>query len=220
MEVDPLASMRCWAIELEIGGRTFTVPALPAVDWWPVLVNVDLSAILDMIESSSEDISDALLAGELDGKALTEALADALVEATGRSLHVSFILAAAVNSQWAAIGGHLAERGFRWDVMPIGAALDAAYAVLMDRLDKDSREKFLAVLNNEALTNGGKPTEKQRAQVTTEFEAMAGPRPTRGAVRATDEPSGSEQPRTPQRSQPRLPAAGSPSPKRPRAPRG
>lgn len=203
MEVDPIASMRCWAIDLEVGGRTFTVPALPAVDWWPVLVDMDPTKIIDMVEPGPEDIGDLLLSGEIMAGELGEALTDALTEAAGRSVHVSFVLAALANAQWPEVNGHLVQRGFRWDVMPLGAALDAIYAVAIGGLGKEDREKFLGVLNNEALSNGGKPTKRQRTEVVTEFETMAGPRPTKGVVRASDGPSDSGPPRTPTRSQPR-----------------
>lgn len=202
MEVDPLASMRCWAIELELGGRTYEVPALPAVDWWPVLVSAEISRILDFIESSPEDpfnLDDLLLEGAFTTAELTQALTDALEEAAGRSFHAAFVLATVATTQWAAINGAMVQGGFRWDEQPLGAALDAIYAVVTSRLNEDALKKFLALLDNEALTASGKPTARQRAKVENEFEAMAGPKPTTGVV-ATGERSGSGRPKT----QPRL----------------
>lgn len=202
MEVDPLASMRCWAIELELGGRAYEVPALPAVDWWPVLVSADLGQILDFVVSTPEDpfnLDDLLLEGAFTTAELTTALTDALEETAGRSFHAAFVLATVANSQWAAINGAMVQGGFRWDEQPLGAALDAIYAVVTGRLNEEALKKFLALLDNEALTTGGKPTPRQRAKVENEFESMAGPKPTAGVV-ATGAPSGSGRPKT----QPRL----------------
>ncbi|HEU4752426.1 MAG TPA: hypothetical protein VFU47_04885, partial [Armatimonadota bacterium] len=202
VEVDPLASMRCWAIELELGGRTYEVPALPAVDWWPVLVSADLGQILDFVVSTPEDpfnLDDLLLDGAFTTAELTQALTDALEEVAGRSFHAAFVLATVANSQWAAINGAMVQGGFRWDEQPLGAALDAIYAVVTGRLNEEALKKFLALLDNEALTTGGKPTPRQRAKVETEFESMAGPKPTAGVV-ATGARSGSGRPKT----QPRL----------------
>jgi hypothetical protein len=87
VEVDPLASMRCWAIQLELGGRTYEVPALPAVDWWPVLVSADLGQILDFVVSTPEDpfnLDDLLLDGAFTTAELIEVLTDALEEVAGR----------------------------------------------------------------------------------------------------------------------------------------
>lgn len=220
MDVDPAASMRCWAIEIELGGRTFEVPALPAVDWWPVVSELDLTLILDFIVSRPDDpdnVDDLLLAGAFTAEELTTALTDAFEEVAGRSLHVAFVLATVAKTGWSTINGALATAGFRWDEQPLGAALDALYAAITDRLDKDALAKFLVLLDNEALTSG-KPSKRQRAKIVDEFESMAGPRPKTGVV-ATGERSGSGRPRTRPRPQPRRQAARSGEPKRQRAPR-
>lgn len=218
MDVDPLASMRCWAIGIELGGREFEIPALPAVEWWPVIASGDLAQVLDFIASSPDDpdnLDELLLAGEVSGEDLTEAANDAIEEVTGRSFHAAFVLAVVAKAQWGTVGGVLAQTGFRWDLQPIGAALDAIYEILTSRMDKDNLDKFLALLDNEALTRG-KPTARQRAKVRDEFEAMAGPRPTAGVV-ATGERSGSGRPRTRPRPQPRRQGGRSASPRTPRA---
>lgn len=210
VEVDPLASMRCWAIELELGGRTFDVPALPAVDWWPVLVSGDLAQILDFVVSTPEDpfnLDDLLLEGRVTRDELAESLSDAIETAAGRSFHSAFVLATVANSQWAAVNGTLARRGFRWDEQPLGAALDALYVTITEGLSKENLDKFLAILENEALTQKGKkrqPTER----VMTEFETFAGPRPKTG-VKSTGAPSDNARPRTQPR--PQRPRRGGPS---------
>lgn len=219
MEVDPLASMRCWALELELGGRTFDVPALPAADWWPVLISGDLSQILDFVVSTPGDpldLDELLLTGEVTQDQLAQALTDAVEETSGRPLHAALVLASLAAMHWASINGALVLRGFRWDQQPLGAALDAIYAEVTGRLKKEQLDEFLALLENEALTSG-KPTPRQRARLVDEFEGMAGPRPTSG-VKSTGALSGSARPKT--RTQPRQPRQGDPSraPTRPREP--
>lgn len=208
MEVDPLASMRCWAIEIELGGRTYDVPALPAVDWWPVLVSSNPMAILDFVVSN--DLDERLLDRQIQETELVAALRDAVEEATGRSFHISVVLAMVASQQWAAVGGVLAQKGFRWDVAPIGAALDAVYSVVMNGLDEESQKKFLALLENESLTTGEK---KASPRAVSEFESMAGPRPT-GGLKATGELSGGARPKTRQRPRPPRQAAPSTAPRR------
>lgn len=217
MEVDPLASMRCWALELELGGRTFDVPALPAADWWPVLVSGDLSQILDFVVSTPGDpldLDELLLTGEVTQDQLSQVLTDAVEETSGRPLHAALVLASLAAMHWASINGALVLRGFRWDQQPLGAALDAIYAEVTGRLEKKQLDEFLALLENEALTSG-KPTPRQRAKLVDEFEGMAGPRPTSG-VKSTGALSGNARPKT--RTRPRPPRQADPSnePTRPR----
>lgn len=219
MDVDPLASMRCWAIEIELGGRTYEVPALPAVEWWPVLVSADLGQILDFVTSSPDDplnLDDLLLTGEVSKDELAEALTDALEEAAGRSFHVAFVLATVAASQWPTVNGALVRAGFRWDEQPLGAALDGIYAVVTERLEKDNLDKFLAILANESLTtSGGRKRGRSREKVMDEFETVAGPKPTTGVV-ATGARSDSERPRTRPRLQRPHQGGRSDAPKRPR----
>lgn len=203
MDVDPLASMRCWAITVDLGGREFEIPALPAVDWWPVILDVDATAFLDILKSDA-DLDGMLLDGTISGAALGEAMMDAIGEATGRSFHASFVLATVASTHWPVIGGELAQRGFRWDVMPIGAALDAVYAIVVAGLEEKNREKFVALLEDETLSQPGKKRSPSQ-RVVGEFEAMAGPRPAPAPLpgKASAEPSGSPRPRT--RTRPRPP---------------
>lgn len=218
MDVDPAASMRCWAIELELGGRIFEIPALPAADWWPVFASADLTKILDLVVSTpGADLDEYLLTSSLDPQELTEVLTDAAEEIAGRSLHVSIVLATVAGMHWAAINGDLARRGFRWDVQPLGAALDAIYLRIMNSFsEQKAQDKFTALLENEALTTGGKAVDREKA--LDDFAALAGPKPTTGA-RSTGAPSEGERPKTQPRPQ-RLPPGGrSRAPRQPRAPR-
>lgn len=215
MEVDPLASMRCWGIEIDLGGRTYDVPALSAVDWWPVLGKANPLDVIGLIEGG--DLDERLLDGDLDHEVLIDALREAVEEAAGRSFHAAVVLVMVANSQWPIINGQLIRRGFRWEDQPLGAALDAVYALIVEVFDKEDRDKFLALLDNEALTNG-KPTKRQREKLDGEFASMAGPKPTTG-VKASAEQSGSARPKTQPRLRPPRPGGPSRAPRPPRAPR-
>lgn len=221
MDVDPAASMQCWAIEITLGGRTFDVPALSALDWWPVLTTGDVTLILDSVVSTPDqpfDLDDLLLDGSVTQAEIGEALTDAVEAAAGRSWHAAAVLVGAAGMHWASINGALVRRGFRWEGQPLGAALDAIYAEFTSRLDEAGLGKFHALLDNESLTKG-KPSDRQREKLAGEFESFAGPRPTTG-VKSTGAPSGGERPRT--RTRPRPPRQGAPSsgPMSPPEPRG
>jgi hypothetical protein len=205
MDVDPLASMRCWAITVELGGREFDIPALPAVDWWPILVSGNFSEIVDILKSTDgADLDCMLLDGTVSGADLSEAITDAIEEATGRSAHASFVLATVATSAWSMVGGQMAREGFRWDVQPIGAALDAVYNIVVGSLEKENRAKFLTMLENETISQPGrKRTPSQK--IVEEFEAMAGPRPAPAPLPGKASAGLSGSPRTRTRTRPRPP---------------
>lgn len=206
MDVDPLASMRCWEITVELGGREFDIPALPAVDWWPVLTDDGPAGIIDLLKSD-ESLDTMLLDGRISSADLVDALQDVIEEATGRTYHAAFVLATVASVSWPAIGGQLARDGFQWDRQPIGAALDAVYGIVVGNLEEKERDKFLALLEDESISQPGKkrtPSQK----VVAEFETMAGPRPTPAPLpgKASGARSGSQPTRT--RTQPRQPRQG------------
>lgn len=213
VDIDPLASMRCWAIDVELGGRTFEVPALPAVYWWPVLISGDVYQVLDLIGDSQDDIDEMILGGGLKTDDLRTSLIDAVEEAAGRSFYSSVVLASVARTQWAVVNGELVQSGFRWDEQPLGAALDALYAVIINRLEGDTRSEFLRLLDSGGPGN----SRPDRTGVVSEFESMAGPRPSTGVV-ATGARSGSGRPRTRPRRPPRLPGARSAGPTTPPGP--
>ena len=220
MEVDPLASMRCWGLELELGGRTCDVPPLSAVHWWPVLTSGDLTRVLDLVVSTPGegfDLDQLLLDSILGEGELRQVLSDAMEEVAGRSFHVAYVIAMVAGMHWASINGAMVRRGFRWEGQPLGAALDAIYAEIIERLDEESTARFTELLENEELSKPGRPGKKRKVsdKAISEFEAMAGPRPTGAA--ATAALSDSEHPRTPRPPRPPRPRAPSTAPRRRRA---
>ena len=181
---------------------------MPAVDWWPILTSASPSSLIDILRSNKDgELEDRLLSGEISTEDLQETFIDTIEEVTGRPFQAALVLVLFAQQYWIGIGARLAERGFRWDVMPIGAALDAIYGIIVGALEEKPRKKFLALLDKPLP---GRRREVDREKVVSQFEAIAGPRPTTGVVakgtkpptggvRSTAEPSGSAPPRTPRR---------------------
>lgn len=206
MNADPLASMRLWAVDVEMGGRTYTIPPLPASEWWGVLLAGDpFEAVLELIPPvESSDLDELLLDGTIAVSEMTGALTDAIEQITGRTLQAGIVLAGAAAMHWPVVNGRLARSGFRWDVMPIGAALDAIYAMIVENQDEETRAKFEALIDPEAAK------QKQRAEARAAFAEMAGPPPTPAVTSAG--PSSGSRPRTERPSRPRHPRARSSEP--------
>ena len=139
-DVDPIASLNMWAVDVKLSGEVFEIPALPAATWFPILASGDLARILDLIEDPKLD--DAIIDGTIQSEELSSALTDAVEAVAGRSWHVSLVLVTMAASNWTIIGGELARRGFRWDATPIGAALDALHLTIIEALTEDGRQRF------------------------------------------------------------------------------
>lgn len=200
MEVDPAASVQVWAIEIDLGGRTFEVPALPASAWLPVLLDGNPLMVLDLMDSTpvDGDVDSLILSGQVPPDELVEATTIAIEQAAGREFNAAFVLAQVARTQWPLISGVLAERGFRWDEAPLGAALDAIYAIVVKHLTEEALAKFHQLLDNPVNIPGRRPRNRDRAKAVADFEAMAGPRPE--AVPASGARSGNARSRTPPRS--------------------
>lgn len=185
--------MRCWAVDVEIGGRLWTIPPLPAADWWPVLAGDE--SMLGLLPAGS-DLEDLLIDGKVGRSDLESAFHDALEEASGRTAEEAGVIAGMALGMWTWVGGKLSLAGFRWDVMPLGAALDAIHAVLMENLNEEGVKRY------EQLLKQAVPKQIDRAAALSSFEEIAGPRPSPAPLRSSAALSGDPPARTRQPSQP------------------
>lgn len=183
---DPIASMRCWAVGVTLGGREYTIPALPAVSWWPVLADMRASAFLDLIPGT--DLTEHLMTGEVPDSEIEEALIEALEETAGRPVAAAMVIAGLVSQHWAVFNGQLVRDGVRWDVLSLAAVLDALHALILERLgdQRDEktqqllRDKYLAMLEQPLPGTSRGIDHERRAD---DFAQIAGPMPTGGVRR-------------------------------------
>lgn len=210
MNVDPAAAMRCWAVDVEVAGSVYTIPPLPAADWWSLLADGGPAALIDLLPEGHDlddrFLDEASIAGELES-----AFLDTVEQATGRPFKVALTIVEVARGGWWVIGGKLAQRGFRWDVMPIAAALDAIHLLIIESLPEDARKKYEA-----AIEQAGRDSGQQRA--VSDFESIAGPMPTavaRRPVESTGAPSGDARSRIRPLSQPPRPRDRSGAPTTP-----
>ena len=216
--VDPEASLALWDLDVDLGGRRFTVPALPASGWFPVILSADVYSVLDMLVSTGgedpEDPMDLVLAGTVPADELGKICLQAVEEVAGRPFQVAYVLAVAAESQWQMINGRLSLAGFDWDERPIGAALDAIFMIILEGMHtEEKRKEFLALLD-QAVPANPEARPEDAAKAETEFANLAGPKPT-GGVRASGAPSDGARSRI--RSRPLEPrqdaASGAPNPR-------
>lgn len=143
---DPVASLRCWAVEVDFAGGVLRIPPLPASEWLICLTGLNVLSLLDLVED--RDDADWLLSSGVAWELpdLERALGELLVAAAGRSVDATLVLASVAREHWHLVGADLARMGVRFDQVPLGAALDAIYASMCRMLDEKSLPRFNELL--------------------------------------------------------------------------
>lgn len=131
MQIDPEATLRCWPIDVDVGGHTYTIPPLPARDWlvatrgsWP---DVWAGIIPGMLPDDADDLEEAIAAGRVDHDECVAAARLALEAASGTRWWTAVKLAQAVTGSW--VAAELTMRGVDTSAVPFAAYLNAAWRV-------------------------------------------------------------------------------------------
>ena len=149
LEFDPVASMRMWAVEIEAGDRLLRIPPLPAADWMPCLMRMDVMGVLDLAEDV--DLDDALMDGEITTEQARDAAVKLLESAAGRTCWTSMALVALATRYWMTVGADLMRMSVKFDQISLGAALDAIYGSLTKGLDEKGLKRLNATLERAPL---------------------------------------------------------------------
>jgi hypothetical protein len=145
MAADALAALRIWALDVELAGETFMVPARPAVDWFVAILDEDvpLPLIPGLMDADAEErITDLLLDGEVDAELITARSRELLTAAAGRPWWEADRLIRSAAASWHIIGGELTRLGVDLGAVSLAAALNAIYVVCVRTMDEKERNKF------------------------------------------------------------------------------
>lgn len=145
MAADALAALRIWALEVELAGETFVVPARPAADWFLAILDEDvpLPLIPGMMNADAEErISDLLLDGVVTPELITTRSRELLTAAAGRPWWEADRLIRSSGASWHIIGGELTRLGVDLSAVSLAAALNAIYVVCVRTMDEKERNKF------------------------------------------------------------------------------
>lgn len=178
---DAAASLRLWAIDVDLAGHTLTIPPRPASAWLEAMLAADLTAIVpDMLHPDHDDVVDRLLDdGQVGYDDLVEASKDAVAEAAGRPWWVAYGLVRGAATSWPTVGGQLVLAGVDLGRVSIAAALDAVYAVITGRMSAQQRASFDASLQRPppSEVRSGPGRRRGRRQALEQFAQFAGPPP-------------------------------------------
>jgi hypothetical protein len=145
MAADALAALRIWALDVELGGQTFMVPARPAADWFLAILDEDvpLPLIPGMMDGDAEErVTDLLLDGAVTAEDIATRSRELLTAAGGRPWWEVDRLIRSSGAQWHIIGGELTRLGVDLEKVSLAAALNAIYVVCTRTMDEKERNKF------------------------------------------------------------------------------
>jgi hypothetical protein len=142
---DALAALKIWGHDVDLGGETFEVPALPAVAWFVAILSEDTPLPLIpglMGDTAEERITEMLLSGEVEPQEIITRTRELLTAAAGRPWWEADRLIRSSAESWQIIGGELTRLGVDLNRVSLAAALNAIYVVCVRTMDEKERNKF------------------------------------------------------------------------------
>lgn len=141
---DALAALRIWAIDVDLGGTTLTIPPRSARDWFEAILREDPLPIVPglMGDGDQQVVEDLLLAGSVDLEEIVARSRDALQVAAGRPWWQADRLIRSAADQWTIIGGELTRLGVDLEKVSLAAALNTIYVVCVRTMTEEERNSF------------------------------------------------------------------------------
>jgi hypothetical protein len=125
VNLDPAAALRLWAVDVQVGEVTYTIPPLPASAWLLAILDGTVAAVVPGLLEDRDALYDQLLRGSATVADLDHAAHAAVEAVSGTRWWVAYRLVnAAVGT---ALGAELVLRGVDPDTLPLGAWLLAAH---------------------------------------------------------------------------------------------
>lgn len=139
MQFDPAAALRCWAIDVDLGGRTYTIEARPAADWLLAVLGPRTDIVPGLIGDPG-DLDDLIADGTVDSDELRQAAQDAVAAASGMKWWVAEHMAQLAASTW--VGREVLLSGLDPAAVSLGAYLGACYHAAARNMNQEQRTKF------------------------------------------------------------------------------
>jgi hypothetical protein len=142
--MDALAALKCWPVVVEVGGREYTIPAVPAAEWFlSILGDKPLPIVPGMLPTEQEDeLADRIAYGDVELREVVQVSREALEVASGWRWWEADRLIRSAGEQWKVVGGKLAQAGVDLHREPLGAVLNTIYTLAVANLDEQARQKL------------------------------------------------------------------------------
>lgn len=170
MEINGIAALRCWPIDLDIEGVQHRIPPRPAADWIVAITGSWTDIVPGLVDSTDLDLTDRIARGEVTFAQLATAAKDAVAAAAGMPWWAAVrLIGAGVNQASAA--GELALDAVNAEQISLAAWCSAVYQALCRNAD----EKQCAKLDRQLLETPEGVTAEERYDeeaAADAFEAM------------------------------------------------
>ena len=140
-----MAALSIWAIEVDLAGLRYMIPALPAEVWFRAVLDDEqpMPIVPGLCDPDTEELlMEELMSGRIMVADILRANRDALAAASGWPWWEADRLIRSAAAHWRQIGGELAVHGLDMSRISLGAALNAIYALAVRHMTKEQRFTF------------------------------------------------------------------------------
>jgi hypothetical protein len=146
VSVEAAASLRLWAVTIELGGQEYTIPPRPASDWVVAVLDAtdEVFPTLALLEPDDyEAVKDRILLDQaVTFEEVAEVSQQALAAVSGWKWWTAQTLIFSAAKEWRLISGEMTKRGLDPGRLPLGAWLNGLYAMATEKLDQSERMSF------------------------------------------------------------------------------
>jgi len=158
-------------VDLELAGKTYTFPAVPAVQWLAQLMQDDLDPDQIILELC-QDGYELLLDEDLGAEDLYHALLDVIGQVSGRKWWIALRLIGVVKANWNVLGAEMFYRHIDPTVLSLSAWLDVMLVLTIRAMDAKDVSMFTSRL--ELPPPGETIPEEEMEMSADQFLSMAG----------------------------------------------
>jgi hypothetical protein len=146
VDIDPVATLRCWSVIVDVAGQEYTIPSLPASAWLLAMLEGGWIEIVPGLIGESRELPDEVVDGRVSYEECKAAAKAALCTAAGtRKWWAASSLAKASLMSW--VAGDLLLHGVDLDRVSLAGYLAAAYRAATVNMDQQTRGRFGTDLN-------------------------------------------------------------------------
>jgi len=166
--IDALAALKVWGVEIELGGKTYHIPPVPAAGWFVAILRGEPMPIVPgmVLDEEQADLIEDMALGLVDLDDVVDAEREALEIASGWRWWAADRMIRSAAHEWKIVSGQLIRRGVDLSTLPLGAVLNALYAMATETLDQQKRIAFELELNRPPA---GSMSEEERERQAEEM---------------------------------------------------